>query len=222
MLSGYALALPLGDPERPYFGGSLPDQGVVLRRDPNRVFWPPRTISTTYNILALAIDPRNPATVYAGGSGLTKSAVLYRSDDFGVTWQWKDWGGPLIAANALAVDPRRTNVIYASGVEIDGVFRSDDRGEHWQPFSAGLSTAYQGANALVVDELGTPYAARDDGVYRWDADQGQWVPFGLQGRAVSSLAIEHGSPELLLAGTDMGVWKLELDRWSAWLPIVGR
>jgi hypothetical protein len=70
--------------------------------------------------------------------------------------------------------------------------------------------------------LGTLYAGTYNGIYRFDATQGQWVPFGLQGRAVWALALEHGAPEILLAGTDMGIWEITLPRWQAWLPIAAR
>src|SRR5262249_49998114 len=94
------LALPAGNPERPYFGGSTGakpnSQGAVVRRDPSQVVWPLGTISNTYNIFALAIDPPNPATVYAASGVTLKHNGFFRSNDYGVTWQLKDNAGPVL------------------------------------------------------------------------------------------------------------------------------
>ncbi len=217
-----AIAISAMDPEHPHFGGTIPRQGVVLEREPDQIFWPVRSLTDTWNVRALAIDPNNPATLYAGTDGGVKYASFFRSADHGVTWQWKDWGGPYAGVNAMALDTVQTGIIYASASDEEGVFRSDDHGDHWHAFTNGLPTASPSAFALVVDELGTPYAATYNGVYRWDLAQGQWWPFGLQGRWVWSLVIAHGAPEIMLAGTDMGIYEIGLPRWQAWLPIAAR
>jgi photosystem II stability/assembly factor-like uncharacterized protein len=218
-----ALALPAHDSERPYFGGG-DKTGYVLQRQPGQSYWGINFLFETTKVAALVTDPLNPLTLYAGtDSGYSgKGATVYRSDDAGLTWSPKLNDSIQYGTNALAIDPMRTTTIYASSALIYGIVRSDDRGEHWRGFSTGLPVSYPSANALIVDELGTAYAAKDNGVYRWDQAQGQWVLFGPAGRTVWSLAIVHSNPELLLAGTDMGIWEISLPRWQIWLPIAAR
>jgi photosystem II stability/assembly factor-like uncharacterized protein len=67
----------------------------------------PRNIAG--RVLSVAVDPRNPDVVWAGSAG----GGLYRSADFGHTWQQK--GGdslPSLWIGALALDPRNPDVLY--------------------------------------------------------------------------------------------------------------
>ncbi len=59
------------------------------------------------HILALALDPRRPATLYAA----TESHGIYRSTDDGRSWQRP--GPTSRAVSGLAVDPR-TSWLYAA------------------------------------------------------------------------------------------------------------
>ncbi len=220
----HALALPALDPERPYFGGAFKLQGFVVQRQPNQDHWVPNFLLDTSNVAALAIDPRNAATVYAGTFSAVpdKGGDVYRSDDDGQTWTARLGDYAVHGVGALAIDPGRTSTVYASSATGYGLFRSEDRGDTWVEFSNGLPVGKPSAFALAVDELGTPYAGTYDGVYRWNSALGQWAPFGLQGRTVWALAIEPGAPEVLSAGTDMGIWEINLLRWQVWLPVTDR
>jgi cysteine-rich repeat protein len=52
-------------------------------------------------VLALVIDPQNPAVLYAG----TEVAGVFKSGDGGKTWRSVDNGAGLIKVSALAVSP---------------------------------------------------------------------------------------------------------------------
>ena len=70
---------------------------------------------------AIAIDPSNPETVYAGTSG----GGVFKTTDGGDSWAAADSGLPTsLTVNAIAIDP--SSPVYA-GTE-DGVFKSTDRG----------------------------------------------------------------------------------------------
>ncbi|HWP85445.1 MAG TPA: hypothetical protein VNN17_09660, partial [Terriglobia bacterium] len=88
--------------------------------------------------LCLAVDPENPAVVYAGG------VTLWRSSDFGGSWE------NLTAAARLPEDPHEIifepgnpNTLYLIGDL--GVWRSSDRGASFRSLNQSLAiTQFQG------------------------------------------------------------------------------
>lgn len=79
-------------------------------------------------VLALAIDPTTPSTLYAGmGGGVVKST------DGGSTWGALSTG--LTNVSALAIDPTTPSTLYAAteGTKVRGgsVFKSTDGGNSW-------------------------------------------------------------------------------------------
>jgi photosystem II stability/assembly factor-like uncharacterized protein len=90
----------------------------------------------------LAIDPREPTTLYAGGD-----KGVFKSTDAGSSWR---------AMNArlniwsLAIDPRQRRTVYA-GTE-SGLFRSTDGGGSWSRISRGLRP--DGIETVAVDPVG--------------------------------------------------------------------
>lgn len=111
---------------------------------------------------ALAMDSRNPSTLYAGTIGGNGNRSLFKTTDGGETW--KAVGTGLISDNsstfnlgvtALAIDPINPSIIYA-GVEEVGdyfykVYKSADGGESWSPSRKGLADA--SVQTLVIDPL---------------------------------------------------------------------
>lgn len=92
---------------------------------------------------ALAIDPNQPATLYAGiGSPRGQkwgTGTIYRSTDGGDSWQRINRPGSLPAdalVSSLAIDPRDSDRLLAATQR--GVFRSGDGGQTWRESSAGL------------------------------------------------------------------------------------
>jgi photosystem II stability/assembly factor-like uncharacterized protein len=77
-------------------------------------------------VLALAVDPAAPQTVYAGGEG-----GLYKSPDGGRTWSRLPFPGD--NAVALAISPSTPNVLVAITVKSRQglVYRSTDGGQSW-------------------------------------------------------------------------------------------
>lgn len=228
-LATYALASSPGDPSVLYAGGKLrymgtpEQQGLVIRfrlKDGyvHEIYW---AKLPALEIEALAVHPLTSTLVYAGGTDPRKYGVVFRSQDSGDTWQ-EVLSGVLQAVNVLVMDERRPDVIYA-GTSHQGVYRSLDGGDTWERWSAGLGGSKPSRiYALAADALGIPYAGTRDGVYRWEAGQAAWVPFGLQGQPVRALAVGDGLTRMLLAGTDVGVWRRMLPLWRVWLPLVQR
>jgi photosystem II stability/assembly factor-like uncharacterized protein len=107
----------------------------------------------------LAIDPRQPNTLYVGDRLDTGSAIL-KSTDGGESWRAMNAGLPQTTAGeteahnvaTIAVDPGNSSLLYAGiwarrlqarprGGRIEsagGLYRSSDGGESWQPAMDGL------------------------------------------------------------------------------------
>ena len=103
------------------------------------------------SVRALALDPNNPAIIYAGarmdlgtGSTLQKVAGVFKSTNGGATWNQMSNGLNNIDVNALAIDPKKTSTIYA-GTAL-GLFKTADSGNSWT--SAGFEDQ---VIALAID-----------------------------------------------------------------------
>ena len=90
------------------------------------------------SVLALALDPTTPTTVYAGTEG-----GVFKSTDGGGSWNAVNTGmtcgsAPIIficSVAALALDPTTPTTLYAG--TLGGVFKTTDGGASWQPGEHG-------------------------------------------------------------------------------------
>ena len=97
-----------------------------------------------FPVWSLAFDPRNAKVMYAG----YENCDIYRSDDGGERWQQlpvsvrfpevtvAPGSNPAKRVLALAVNPANADEIYGA-IEVGGVIRSLDGGEHWENMSHG-------------------------------------------------------------------------------------
>jgi photosystem II stability/assembly factor-like uncharacterized protein len=168
---------------------------------------------------ALAVAPRDPQTVYAGGDR------IFKSTDGGATWKAVHSGlfeGETEAARqhrrleglvyALAVDPTNPEVVYA-GTWTRGVLKTTNGGANWRRIFLG------GVNALVLDpqDRDTLYAgAKGGGVFKSSNGGQSWHPVGLEGTNVGALALDPRHPRTIYAGTyRKGVFK-STDGGASW------
>jgi uncharacterized repeat protein (TIGR01451 family) len=105
---------------------------------------------------ALAIDPANTSTLYAG----TYVDGILKSSDSGATWTFANSGLIGRSVPALAIDPANPATLYAAS---EGVFRSMDAGSTWTPVNNGLVSP--AVTALALDPTGptTLYAGLSQG-----------------------------------------------------------
>jgi hypothetical protein len=123
---------------------------------------------------AIAIDPRDPKTIYYGGNNAPASwtgadpartfhtqGVLYKSTDGGVTWRELPTGLlPRLRALAIHVHPQNSNRLLlataalASGGQTAlpqlGLLRSEDGGESWTSLAALLPADLRGIVGMWV------------------------------------------------------------------------
>jgi photosystem II stability/assembly factor-like uncharacterized protein len=160
-------------------------------------------------IWSIAQLPDDPNVVLAG----TCPSALYRSTDGGATWEAPFTGilqeCPRIMhtrVTTLVVDPVERDVVWA-GVEIDGIFRSQDRGKNWQRVpAAGISSRDIHALAIVHAGPGAirMLAATNNDLNLSD-DRGQtWRPLRIGEHLpwfyCRTLAQSCGQPSVLLLG----------------------
>ncbi len=92
---------------------------------------------------ALALDPQNPAVLYAGigrpKQRLFGKGAVYRTTDSGAHWKQVNAPGSLPAdalVTGLVIDPRDSRRLFLACQY--GVYRSDNSGVNWAPTVAGL------------------------------------------------------------------------------------
>ena len=120
------------------------------------------------HVLALAINPQSPTTVYASLSQkpdrlswplpTSTGDGVYKTTNGGNTWNRVGQSSNIYVV--LAVDPRTPDIIYASGFTFVplqepgstgslGVFKSVDGGRSWRLINTGLTNLH--ANVVAVD-----------------------------------------------------------------------
>ena len=128
-------------------------------------------------VLALAIHPESPDTVYAGLHG----AVL-KTVDGGKTWNSTSLSNAIISFRGLAIDPADPEHVYAGGdmgrdpePRVFVLFESFDGGSTWYQVAEPtmfMKRGLWGITSLAVDPNagGVLYiATRGDGVWRYEA-----------------------------------------------------
>jgi photosystem II stability/assembly factor-like uncharacterized protein len=153
------------------------------------------------SIYTLAVDPRSALTVYAGVDG----DGVFKSTDGGGSW---DNGfpaaGPAGLVEALAIDPKRPDKVYAGTWE--GVFRTGNGGRSWQRSSAGMERNYEAPRvlALAIDPANTStvYAGTEyRGLFKSLNGGKSWrkASKGLTAADVGKIAVDPRNPSTIWA-----------------------
>ena len=165
--------------------------------------------------VALAINPSNPTTLYAGTDG----GGVFKSTDSGGTWTPASAGLTNLYVYAFAINPANPATLYA-GTLGGGIFRSTNSGGSWAAANRGLTNSY--ARALAINST-TPdilFAGTDDGVFKSTDSGNTWATAnaGLTDLHVYAFAINPTNPATLFVGTlGGGVFK-STDSGSSWTP----
>jgi len=153
-------------------------------------------------IPALAIDPLNPTTLYAG----TYGGGVFKSTDGGVSWSASGPTNIYTSVTALAIDAVTPTTLYAGSIYSPGVFKSTDGGASWN-----ATELARGVLSLAIDPL-TPttlYAGDDaSGVFKSMDGGANWSSallfyYGLCGPCggVGALTIDPLRQTTLFGGT---------------------
>lgn len=179
-------------------------------------------------VIAMAIDPVYPATVYAG----TKGDAVYKSHDGGQRWvsmrSGLDDATITSVVNQFLFDPSDAQHIFLATTM--GVFETKNGGEQWVKKMEGMK------EVLMVVTLGMDptrpsilYAGTSGGVYKSVDQAGHWekmnnglVPPDMlkTSRAlnVTSILVDPYEPDTVYAATLAGLYK-STDAGKAWKRI---
>lgn len=158
----HSLAFSPEEPDTVYFGHH---GGLLVSRDGGRK-WQPTSLQNV-DAMALAAPPSDPQIRYAAGHN-----VFLKSVDGGQTWQSVGSNLPGLDIHGFAVDPDRSDLVYAHVVGF-GLFRSEDAGEIWELRSTNLAAV----NLAVGETAETIYATGAQSGLLLSIDGGRtWSP----------------------------------------------
>ncbi len=144
--------------------------------------------------LAVAINPKNPRTVYAGSAsgGLWRS---YSGGEGAEGWHYVSTGFPVLGVMGLAIDPVDTNIVYIGTGEVYnheqtgldgavrvtrgsygiGILKTTDGGATWTKSLDWTYEQQKGVQAIKIDPTNPNiiWAATTDGIYKYDQAQPQ-------------------------------------------------
>ena len=197
----YALAV---DPSRPntiYAGtrspGSTPPWGGgVYKSTDGGQTWSNHSNNLAEDwVYGLAIDPKNPQTLYAAlhQTGISKST------DGGHSWTTINNGVYDQSGRTVAVDPSNPQVVYFGVWHGTGVFKSTNGGKSWTVSSNGLGGAK--LIAVVVDPVrpSTLYALSYlRGLFKSTDGGASWAAEGLSSFYAFSMAVDTSQHDHLL------------------------
>jgi photosystem II stability/assembly factor-like uncharacterized protein len=174
-----------------------------------------------FSVEDLAIDPANPAIVYAAGflSGIAPSIGVYKSTDGGASWNET----PLVAfVRAIALDAANPSILIAGTQDEIGLWKTTDGGGAWSIANDGLVNSNVGALATAPSAPGVVYAATGgQGVLRSDDGGVTWDPTAFTdflGQFIA-LAVDPTSEDTVYLAAELnGVHKTS-DGGATWSPI---
>ena len=161
--SGRVIAFAVDPADRKKYFVAVASGGVWKTVNSGTTFTPVFDSEGSFSIGAIALDPKNPSTVWVGtGESNAQRSVaygdgVYRSDDGGKSW--RNMGLKTSEhIGRIAIDPRDSNVVFvaaqgplwSSGGE-RGLYKTTDGGKTWKAVIPG--TENTGATDVVIDPV---------------------------------------------------------------------
>ena len=154
----------MGTGEKNIRNDVITGKGVFFSPDAGTT-WKHMGLRDAGQISNIAIDPRDPNTVFVGvlghAWGPNADRGVFRTTDGGKTWQKVLFVDEETGASSLIMDPGNPMVLFAgmwrvrrypwaldSGGTSGGIFRSSDGGNTWKKLTEGLPTEPTGRIGL--------------------------------------------------------------------------
>lgn len=144
----------------------------------------------TSEIVASAYDG---STVYVTQNGRRSddfAAYVWRSEDFGQTWESLAENIPFGPVNIIREDPKNANILYV-GTDV-GVYVSLDRGETWETLHRDLPSTFVHDLVIHPDEDLMIIATHGQGMFAFDVRQLQQLTPAVQTESLNLFAAEDG------------------------------
>ncbi len=160
----------------------------------------------------IAIDPRDDRTMYVAAWSIENSnGELFRTRDGGRTWtSLKAMQGKSI--RSLAMAPSDSRIIFAGA--LDGVFRSNDRGETWTRISPPNHVDIKNIESLSVDPKNPDIVYAGTWHLAWKTSDGgaNWKQINrgmIDDSDVFSIIVDPDRPNVVYASACSGIYKSE-------------
>jgi len=181
--------------------------GVFSSNNDGNTWMPVGASSLKYAITALTIKTGNQ--VFAG----TSENGIYRFNTYDSSWAPVNAGLTNRKILSLAIDPL-TQDLWA-GTRDGGVFLlANQDSSVWT--TAGL--AGESVWSLAINKRGQIFAGTSNGVFNRSNKVGSWMPKGLEGTIIISLAIDPSTPDIFAGASGGGVFRSTNDS-NTWIPI---
>ncbi|MBD3410930.1 MAG: T9SS type A sorting domain-containing protein [Ignavibacteriales bacterium] len=125
-------------------------------------------LDSSYSIAAIAVHPTNSNVVFAAALGSLRKATdergVYRTTDYGETWERVLYGSDVAGAIDVDLNPRNPDTVYAAlwerlrredymyyGGDESGLYRSTDGGDTWAPSANGFPTESADLGRIDMD-----------------------------------------------------------------------
>jgi len=191
----------LVDPEGVVYLGTY-YQGLYKSVD-GGASWAPSAVGLTdKNVITLAMNPGQPASLYAGGDGVG----VFRTTNAGATWSLATAGITNQSVFAVTFAPGDADTVY-TGTFGTGVYKSTDAGESWALSNTGLTNRYHRAIAVDPFDPSNVYSANSfvGGLFKSTNAGASWQLLPLGASEVLALALDPTRPGVVFAGYDGGI-----------------
>ncbi len=210
--------------------GPNKERGVYKTTDGGKTWTNVLFINEDTGVIDLAMDPQSPMTLYAaayqrrrapfGFNGGGPGSAIYTTVDGGQTWKKLTTDLPEGPTGRIGIDIYRSNpnIVYAIIENAKGgVFRSEDRGEHWRKMS-DLDSRPMYYSQIRIDpnndqriwQLAAPMYVSDDGGKTWATN----IVTRIHGD-FHAMWIDPRDSNHMLTGSDGGIHE-SYDRGRSW------
>jgi photosystem II stability/assembly factor-like uncharacterized protein len=166
----------------------------------------------------IIVDPRNSKVVYVGAHRHKEPGGFFKSTDGGLTWrenaQLKNE-----AVHSLTQSVADADVLIAG--TFNGIFRSDDSGDHWQQLHTTGTPGLEHVESLAMDPRGTniiyagtwylPYKSMDGG-QTWKSIKNGII----DDSDIFAIDIDPQNPNHIIASACSGIYETKTagDNWT--------
>ncbi len=156
-------------------------------------------------INAIATDPSHPGRIFLAPAG----GGVWRSDDYGDSWQPTQNAMSSMSSGALVFDQRNATLYYGTGDAFSGisygagVFKSTDAGITWQQLGLQFNGGFTFRLALHPSDPRTLLVARDSGIWVSSDGGNTWTKtLATPGGSITDVAVDASTPTLVFAALD--------------------